>query len=309
MYSLKRILDRFVNLPIIVMGFAIVKLPFFNKYKLHLLSTWRNYKKRSKLDDFLFRCFFEVWVRLEYLKEPNPDKREKLKSLAMGGEGGKCWAESYQKKSLPPEGRTGRLSFREACPIYDEISTILMNTDSNYLVIQVGSSSGNELAYFANMFPHHEFVGADIYDEVVEYSGRCHQSPNLLFVKSSAKEIGNLLNEYSVNSKGRKVLVYSSSSLTYVQPEHIINFFNSISKHENLKVMIEEPANEAQGKVDELKRSIWRGNFSYTHDYKWYAEKAGIETEKCLIVRPYCSNTDIPAHRNTVHYFFYGQTR
>ena len=61
----------------------------------------------------------------------------------------------------------------EAYPIFNEISAILGNTSSRYLVIQVGSSSGREIAYFAKMFPQHDFVGTDIYDEIVEYASQC----------------------------------------------------------------------------------------------------------------------------------------
>ena len=62
----------------------MVKLPIFNKYKLHLLSTWKDEEKRNKIDRFLFRVFFGVWTRFEYLKENNPDKRETLEIYLYG---------------------------------------------------------------------------------------------------------------------------------------------------------------------------------------------------------------------------------
>ena len=135
----------------------MVKFPIFNKYKLHLLSTWKDEEKRNKIDSFLFRVFFGVWIRFEYLKENNPDKREALKSICMGGECGRNWAEYYQNKfadsghegTIDLSAKVGHMSLKEACPIFDEINFILGNAGSRYLVIQIGCSSGQEIAYFS----------------------------------------------------------------------------------------------------------------------------------------------------------------
>ena len=140
----------------------MVKLPIFNKYKLHLLSTWKDEEKRTKIDRFLFRVFFGVWIRFEYLKENNPDKRETLKSICMGGECGKNWAEFYQNEyaasghegTVALNAQIGHMTLKQACPVFDEVSAILGNTSSRYLVIQIGSSSGKDIAYFLKMFPH-----------------------------------------------------------------------------------------------------------------------------------------------------------
>ena len=147
----KLIWDRILN-PALLIGFIIVKLAIFREYKIHLLSTWQDTDKRSKIDNLLFRAFFSVWIKFEYLKEPNPDKREILKLLALGGESGKNWAEHFQSTSLDLNAKKGRMTFKESNPLFEEIGTILGNTDQQYLVIQVGSSSGREIRYFASMF-------------------------------------------------------------------------------------------------------------------------------------------------------------
>ena len=312
---IKKIVRRIFQTPLGLLGLAIVKIPLFNKYKLYLLSTWQDVEKRNKIDEILYRYVFYSWIKFDYLKKKDPDKRETLKSICMGGEGGKNWAEYYQTKDkiigsggmIELNGKVGHMTFQEACPIFDEISSILENADSNYLVIQIGSSSGGETAYFAKMFPQHEFVGSDIYDEVVEYSNGFHNYPNLSFVKCSAKEIGNILNMVDIDIKNKPVLIYSSGSLQYVQPEHLTIFFNALSMFANFKILISEPGNESKGKTNEVKTSIFRGNFSYTHDYKWYAEKSGIEMVQCEIIRPYCPYADFPMHENTVHYFYSGK--
>ena len=305
MISLKRLLNIIVNLPRILIGVAIVKLPFFQSYKLHLLSTWRDYDKRSMIDNYLFSRVFSAWQRFEYLREIDPDKREDLKALAMGGASGKNWAKHYNIKPIDFTQKVGNMTMRQSAPIFSAIETILSNTESNYSVIQVGSSSGRELAYFATMFPQHQYLGTDIYKEVLEYSSQHNSLPNLSYALVSAKDIYNLLQTRATSS----TLVYSIGALNYVQPEHLTIFFNSLSKFPNLKILISEPANESQGRPDELRKSIWRGNFSYTHDYKYYAEESGIETLECKITKPYTPYNNFPTKRNTVHYFYYGTVK
>ncbi|SVD06705.1 uncharacterized protein METZ01_LOCUS359559, partial [marine metagenome] len=112
-----------------------------------------------------------------------------------------------------------------------------------------------------------------------------------------------------IDLKDKKILVYASGSLSYVQPEHLTIFFNSVGKFRNLKILLLEGASESKGKPNEIKTSIYGSPFSYTHDYKWYAEKSGIETVKCEIIRPYYPYEDFPMHENTVHYFYYGKTK
>ena len=76
----------------------------------------------------------------------------------------------------------------------------------------------------------------------------------------------------------------------------------------NLKMLLSEAA-YSKGKPNKIKTSIYKLSFSYTHDYKWYAEKSGIETVKCEIIRPYYPDEDFSMHENTVHYFYSGKTK
>ena len=308
MHSLKKIVDRIINIPTVLICLVIVKLPFFNKYKIHLLSTWHDVEKRSKVDNLLFRVFLVIWIRFEYLKENNPDKRESLKSLAMGGESGKNWAKIYQSRPLDFNLKLGHMTFKDACPYFGEVETTLSNLNQKYIVVQIGCSSGREIRYFADMFPRHEYVGTDIYDEVTNFASSSNALPNLSFVVSSAKDIEKLLNRFDCQSTDKKFLIYSSGSLQYVQPEHLNIFFKTLAKYANLSLLLNEPGSESKGAPDKLKTSIYRGGFSYTHDYRWYAEKSGIETVKCEIIRPYWPYEDFPVQENTVHYFYYGRT-
>ena len=148
-------------------------------------------------------------------------------------------------------------------------------------------------------------MGTDIYYEVISYANQSHQIPNMSFILLDTKNISNLLDTY----RGKYYLIYTSGSFQYMQPEHLRNFFDSINSYNNLKIIITEPASEKKGSPDNLKKSIYRANFAYTHDYRYYAEKAGIMTKKCKIIRPYHPYDKFPMHKYVVTYYYYGFTR
>ncbi|MBC8226491.1 MAG: class I SAM-dependent methyltransferase [Gammaproteobacteria bacterium] len=313
MISSKVFFKRLIDLPTILVGMIIVKLPLFYSYKLHLLSTWQNAEKRNILDRILFNRFFGVWIKLEYLKERDPDKREKLKSYAMGGESGKNWAESYQKQfsdsgfegDIDLDSKLGDMTFGEAVPIFNSIDKILQKSTGSKLVIQIGSSSGKEIAYFAKRYPQHSFIGTDIYEEVLNYSQQYHKNNNLKFFKSSAKDLQNVLHNNSEDIH-KEIIIFSNASLQYVQPEHLEDFFQSIMNSQHISIVLLEPVNHIFSKPDELEGSIYRANFAYTHDYKWYAEKSGIKTIDSKIFYPYKDSLN---HKNTSHYFYFGTNK
>jgi hypothetical protein len=306
--SIKRIIDRIINLPRLIIGVAIVKLPFLKRYKTHLLSTWMDSDKRSKVDNFLFEKFFSAWIRLEYLKEADADKREELKNLAMNTNAVLNWANNCQTL-IDLNEKVGSMTRKEVKKYTSELDTILNTTEANYTVIQIGCASGKEVAYLANRFPNHKFIGTDIFDNGVKYASQYHVQPNLTFIVSPAKDIGSLLKELKIHSTDTQVIVYSSGSAQYIQPDHLTVFFDSLSKYPNARVLINDTAiDESKIKLDELEGSTWRGNFAFSHNYKWYAEKADFKTVKCELIRPYCPPEDYPPdRRNEVHYYYYGK--
>ena len=83
----------------LLLSLIFFRLPFINRYGNYLVSTWHNTKGMSKLDQILYPAVIYSWITHVYLHEPNPDKREALKSIAMGGESGRNWAEHYQTKN------------------------------------------------------------------------------------------------------------------------------------------------------------------------------------------------------------------
>lgn len=300
----KQIRRRLLQLIPVVVGLCICNMPFLRSYKLKLLATWQDPDKRNSIENFFWSEFFAVWIRFEYLPEKNPDKRELLKSLAMGGNSGKNWAAMYNSRQLDFSSRIGHLLFREADPLFDALDEILLqNVGRRLCVCQIGSSSGREIAYFAKKYPEFSFLGSDIYREVVENSSAHHGQPNLSFELFSAKNIYERL--CSLTSLDA-VIVFSSGSLQYVQPEHLSIFFSKLGAISNIQIVLVEPGSESGGSPDKLTGSVWRGNFSYTHDYRFYAEQAGFLTSKSQIIRPYHPYEDFPMHKGTIHYYYHG---
>jgi hypothetical protein len=101
------------------------------------------------------------------------------------------------------------------------------------------------------------------------------------------------------------VVLFSSGSLQYVQPEHIAMLFEKLAKRRGLELWLLEPAQESGRDPSEVPGSSWQGNFSYTHNYRYYAETGGWQTKICEIIRPYSHDR---MRRSTVHYFYAAST-
>ena len=83
--------------------------------------------------------------------------------------------------------------------------------------------------------------------------------------------------------------------------------FKNLAELPDLKIFLVEPGDFSIKRPDEIHGSLWRGNFSYTHDYKFYAEQAGFKTIKNFIIKPY--SLDDPIHSFTCHYYYLGETK
>ena len=218
----------------------------------------------------------------------------------MGGQNGASWAEHYQSQPLDFTRPVGRLSYREACPLMPGLDSLLEQRRDPTLVIQIGSSSGREIAWLAQRHTQHRYVGIDPYPDVIEVSRRYHTSPNLTFAAASTRAIPSLITD-----RIEPVVLFSSGSLQYAQPEHVAMLFAELAKRRGIELWLLEPALESGRDPSDVPGSLWQGNFGYTHNYRYYAETAGWQTKICDIIRPY---SDDRRRRSTVHYFYAGST-
>ncbi len=274
----------------------IVKVKLFKNYRNHLISTWLYPNKRTLIDKILYYPFHMAWIKYEYLVEKDPVIREQLKEPWMGGSTGADWAKYYNLKPITDNDIEQSL-------FYSTINNICKIEDK-LLVIQVGSSSGREVYYFAQKYPKHHFIGTDIYSEVINYASVNHKADNLNFTKASAIELSKVVDKFNTS----KILIISSGSLQYVQPEYLARIYNDL-KSINCMVILQEPANNLRGNPDQLKGSLYRGNFSYTHNYKYYAEENGFVTVNHEIHKPFIDKTvESLLAKGTVHYIWHGRS-
>jgi len=272
-------------------------MPVFYKKKMFLLSTWYATEKRTPLDNYLYPNLFKIWIKTEYWKVKDPDKSEELKALCMGGDSGRNWAQDYNNNPIDFSRKIGKLSFLEATPFFVDLDNFLANSSECVYVIQIGCSSGKEIAYFSNGHPRHRFIGTDIYESVVQFAKDNHRAKNLTFALVYAHRINEI-----VPKKYSKAVLLSSGSLNCVHPGHVDLVFKILSSYKNLYFFILEGAGESRGNPLEIKGSTPRSNFGWTHNYCYYAEKYGFETVKRKIIRPY--NKNDPLHPETVRYYY-----
>lgn len=286
-------------------GFVVCRVPLLRSYKRHLLSTWQRPERRSRLDRLIFWTVFYYWIGHEYLTTADPDERERIKGEAMGGLSGEAWAMAYDAQAIDLQSRIGTMSYTEANPVLSALDRALATAPSA-VVIQVGSCSGRELAWLAARHPDHHYLGIDIYPELIAYAVAKHGDANVRFEVAAAKDIAAVLSR----TGDRKVFVVSTGALTYVQPEHVEVFFAALAKMPRVECLLVEPGNESEGSPDALMGTRWRAELSYTHDYRWYAERAGLRTLESRIIRPFLPYEAFPSyHRDTVHYFYRGVVR
>ena len=136
---------------------------------------------------------------------------------------------------------------------------------------------------------------------MIEFARQTHSQPNLNFFVVSAKEFHACFQLL----QNKNIMVFSSGSLQYVQPEHLDMFFRMCNSPENeIEIHLSEPGNETELPPDQIRGSRVRGNFSYTHDYGYYAKKNGYNILFSKIIRPFIPYQKYPIHLGTIHYDF-----
>ncbi len=200
------------------------------------------------------------------------------------------WAAIYLGRPFPPPSheKVGNLTFDEAFPLYKRLCDILSAERTPCEVIQIGSSSGRNIAWLARQFPNHNFLNTYIYDEVVEFSRKNHSLPNLSFATVPVTCI-HLLMEYV---SGHHFIFFADGSMQYVQPEHLDRFFRLCAKSSN---KVEMHLSDAYGGVGNH-FSAPRANLAYSHDYSAYAVKYSYSQVHKNIIDVAPGNPRLPNH-------------
>ncbi len=265
------------------------------------LADWEPIEPRRGAALLFFDALFDFWVANVYLAEPDPDRREALKDCCMLGASGMRWANVYDSRPFDRHERIGDLSFDEVQLQFPAMDRLLSRASPGTIVMQIGSSSGRELAYFAVQFTAIQFLGLDIDPGVVDQSARRHGRENLRFVVGRAH---TALADGHVPD-GCPLIVFSSGSLQYVQPEHIAKAMARLAARGRVRLLLGEPCRDNGTAPDQLRGSRWRGNFSYSHDLKWYAEDAGFATVEHAIIQ--FDRDPRSPHVRTRTYYYHGE--
>jgi hypothetical protein len=276
--SLLRTLKHIINA-------ATRLLPGYQYLVLKYCSIGSTQHRPKLLWRLIQSAFFQQYWTLPVGERSDAQKR------LMGDAHGVNWANHYQaflQDQFPPSRGTynvGELDFHDANPIYEKVDDYLDGLNHTCAVIQLGASSGKEIAYFAQKHPGHIFYYSDIYDSVTAYASSVHQHSNLNFFTASAE----YLHIIASLTDARSVLVFSAGSSQYVYPEHLDLMFQRLSslKEKEIIFALSEPADNIAINPLTFEGSQPRGNFSYTHNYSYYALKYGFEQLEWRMISPY----------------------
>jgi hypothetical protein len=225
---------------------------------------------------------FTRWVEAKYAREPDPEHRDAMRNRCMNGSDGmfveraKNWNASGR---FDRTAQIGSMSMDDAFPWLPALDTALARSP-DATVIQIGCCSGLETAYFAERFPHVQFIGTDVNELTLESAVRSHQLPNINFKVCPVHKTLELV------QRDAPLIVFDSGTLTYVQPEYLSATFRQIAKRGNTLIISGNPWEEGGLEISPG-RTRWRANFSYSHEYDLFAKEAGLDILDSRKIRPF----------------------
>jgi hypothetical protein len=250
------------------------------RYRHSLIATCLSPGARSPLQRLLYPGTFERWVRTIYLAERDPDRREALKDIALTGAPSAAIATRYNEAPLDRTERVGRMTVEDAYPWYGAFDRHLENAAPDTVAVCVGIGSGKETRHFAERFPHIKFIATEIDRTILSVAANAHPLPNVRYEVARVQDLMTVLPE------NVPVTVFASATFEYVQPEHLLAFFQRIRQRGNATIILGEPW-RADGAALAGTASRWRANFGCTHDYAGLAERAGLDIIECCTIFPF----------------------
>ena len=283
--NINKLFYKIIRIPLI---FIFIKTPLIkileNRFK-------KNKKERSNL---ILRLLDYLFASEYFVKLKNSEKINKLCDWSIIEGGGRMWAEYYYNNHFRTlenlqKRKYGNMKFNEANPIFAEMVNYIKSNkfdeDKNSYIIQIGSSSGCDLEFFYKIFPKINYISTDVSDEIIHFQKEKHKYENFSFFKCKAENIDECFKKYDLQYK--KVIIFSSSSLQYAHPYHLEIFFNKLKLLKNLNLFICETVN-----YNFLEKGIYKskfiGDYSFSHNYKKYAENFTVLDSK--ILKPHDQN-------------------
>lgn len=279
-------------------AYMIVTIPFFEKYKLRLLSTlYQGNLRTSYVDNLLYEDVMKNWLKIEYYGEKDPIVRDRKKTLLISG-GSADWAMSYDEGTFDmsqPYMQDKTRTIGEGQPLYLKLKTCIEQyiETQDCTIIQVGVASGRELHWFAKQFPTARCIGTDAFEGSVEYARVRFKAPNLEYILLPLERADELLEKY----RNTKLFFYTSGLFHFVQPEFVDDFFKYLSTFQSIDLFISEPVSLPRLDKEVFpKRSIARWKpLSWTHNYPALLRKNNLSIQEIILTNCTCDPTDFHA--------------
>ena len=231
--------------------------------------------------------------------------RSDIQNKLMGSHYGINWAEHYDddRESFPPKKGTKQIGSLDWSKVYRGIffvKDLISKNSEEFCLIQLGASSGKEISYFAKKFKSTEFIYTDLYEPVTANASKKLSLPNLTYLTCAAEYLPAI----AELSNRNQIIIYSSGSAQYVYPEILDYMFFLLSKIKNKKIhlIFDEIGNNRFFDLNNYPGSIPRNNFSYSHNYSFYAKKYNFRINEWNVIEPFLPKENFSKQREgTVH--------
>ena len=304
---MRRIIYNIIKYPLILI---FLKTPLINllkkRYKFHRSKLL--YVTKDKRN--IIMLTLDILFQREYFNKLK--SKEELRELAdssLGFGEGRKWAQMYYDKHFQTldglkKRKTGLLSSDKAAPIFTSIIGFIKNNqleeNKNVYIIQLGSSSGRDLEFFYKIYPKLNYISTDVNDEILNFQKEKYDYSNFSFFKCHAENIDRCINHFNIENK--ILILFSSSSLQYVNPYYLKEFFNKVKKYNDLNFFIGETV--CLNFINNSKKmSDPRLDIAFSHRYEEYANEAKMKIIEKRIIRPFSKND--PIHKYTGHFYLH----
>lgn len=299
---IKKIVYNLIKYPLILI---FLKTPL-----IKILEKNFKYHRSIKSENKIITLLNSIFQKEYFAKINTPKKLRELASTTVADGEGSLWAKYYYGKHFKTLNelkvrKVGLLTLDESTKIYSKIINYIKtnNLDNNQdlYIIQLGSCSGRDLEFFRNQFPSLNYISTDVNDEILNFQKTKYSYNNFSYYKCFAEDINKCIEYY--NLKNKSIIVFSVSSLQYVVPFYLKEFFDIINNYADINVFISEPVSlnfiEANNEC-----SRYRGNTSFSHNYKIFSKKLNILEYD--VIEPYSKDDKFKG--DTGHYYLHAKS-
>ena len=298
---MKKIIYNIIKYPLIII---FIKTPLINILK----KRFKNYRS-IKNKNIIWLILDVLFWREYFIKLKDKTELRELTDSTLMDKNGRKWALHYYQQNFIKlkelkTRRTGNMSTNDAEPIYEKMVNFIksnnLTDDQDTYIIQLGSSSGNDIEFFLKTFPKLNYISTDINDEILDFQKEKYNYSNLKYFKCYAEDIDECINNFNISDKN--IILFSCGTLQYVNPSFLKEFFLKLRKYQKLNFFALEPISLSF--IDDNKKiSDHRVNISFSHRYDEYVRNSNANIAEFQVIRPY--SKDDKRHGDTGHLYLH----